>query len=373
MLVALPAASDAAEPWLAGVARELREQPIYVSDSVPRAASPSELARLRATIRLMAFPVRVAILSGPPRNGSVEGLHEFELPGLLAGAVDRPGLYVVATADSAYAPGAIFVGAVGVRTRLSSDDVERAVRDDVVSEVPLIARIRYALRAAATGARPQRGDAERALDEKLRAQKRRDDNTVEDTVAIGSGVGGLLVGFSVPAVRWWRRRRAARRLRPGRLGATVREPGADIAKRASDAVADLAAAIAAAAAPSDAAFELYSAATKAAREAQTAVDHVGALLLALDGEDAVAGRAPPRRCFFDPDHPGPTAGTRWRLGREESEVPACSRCVRALGDGRMPDTLGDRGRPYFEGDTVWARTGFGAIDDELPAKVLSGR
>jgi hypothetical protein len=40
--------------------------------------------------------------------------------------------------------------------------------------------------------------------------------------------------------------------------------------------------------------------------------------------------------------------------------------------GRAPAALQDRGRPYFERDTLWARTGFGALDDDLPARVLAG-
>jgi hypothetical protein len=138
-------------------------------------------------------------------------------------------------------------------------------------------------------------------------------------------------------------------------------------------VARLAAAIQAAPQPSDEAFDLYSAASKAEREARTAVDSVGALILAEDGEAALAGRPRPKRCFFDPEHRGATTTTRWRLGDEEAEVPACGRCAEALRDGRAPDALGDRGEPYFKRDSVWARTGFGAIDDELAARVLAGR
>jgi hypothetical protein len=153
----------------------------------------------------------------------------------------------------------------------------------------------------------------------------------------------------------------------------VREPGPETVREASEALERLAATIAAAERPSDQAFDLYSAASKAQREARTPVDSVGALVLAQDAAAVLAGRPIPRRCFFDPGHRGATTHTRWRLERAEAEVPACPRCVRTLRAGRVPDVLGDRGTPYYERDTVWARTGFGSIDDELAAKVLAGR
>ena len=173
-------------------------------------------------------------------------------------------------------------------------------------------------------------------------------------------------------MRWWRRRPQAEGFTP-RKPPLLREPGDDVAIRSSQAVARLAAAIAAAAQPSDEVFERYSAASKADREARAPIDHVGALLLAREGETLLAGDRPRRRCFFDPSHEGVVTDTRWRLGSEETEVPACRRCVRRLKADRMPDTLGDGGRPYYERDSVWARTGFGAIDDELAARVLAGR
>jgi hypothetical protein len=369
MLTAVPTAAAAgADPWLAGLARRLRADPVYVSDSVSRAVSPGELSRLRAAVRAMPFATRVAILGGVPGNVDVPGLDLFDLPDLLGGALDRSGLYVVADAADAYSS-ALQMTAIGVRPAVPADEVEHAVADDVVQQTRVVARVRYALRVAATGERPLEG----AADRELAAQDAgyRDSDRTEGAVAIASAVGGGLAVFLVLTVRWWRRR--PRRARRERVAPVVREPAADTAGRASEAVARLAAAIAAVAQPADAAFDLYSAAAKAEREARTPVDSLGALMLARDGQDALAGRPRRRRCFFDPRHPGDTTPTRWRLGHEEAEVPACASCERALHAGTVPDVLGDRGRPYYERDTVWARTGFGAVDDELAAKVLSGR
>ena len=347
----------------------LRADRVHISAAVSRAVSAPEAAGLRRAVREMPVSTRVAILSGPPNNFDVEGLSLYELPELLGGAVDRPALYVVADATGR---ARIHMSAVGVRTRVAAEDAERALDDDVAREERVAQRIRYALRVAATGARPLQDRAKRALDRELDGDS---DENRENAVAIGFAGGGCLAAFTWPTVLWWRRR--PQRARPdgqqAPAKAVVREPDAGVAGHAAEATTRLAAAIAAAQAPSEEAFELYSAAAKAGREARTAVDHLGALLLARDGQAAVSAEPRPRRCFFDPRHRGAITATRWRLGREETEVPACRRCARRLRAGRVPDTLGDRGKPYYEHDTVWARTGFGAIDDEVAAKVLAGR
>jgi hypothetical protein len=305
----------------------------------------------------------VAILSGPPNNLDVPGPSLAELPEVLGGALDRRGLYVVSDGREG-----VELAAVGVRPAVAPAEVERAVRDDVRSQTRPVARIRYALRVATTGERPLEGVAKRELDADL---ARLDSNDREDAVTLWSLGGGGLAGCAIPTLLWWRRR--PRRSAPARPRHVVREPGPEATTAANAALERLAARIAAAEHPSDEAFELYNAAAKADHDARNPIDHVGVLVLAEDGEAALGGKPRRRRCFFDPAHGGPTHPTRWRLGGEEAEVPACARCAEALREDRAPDALGDRGTPYYERDSVWARTGFGAIDDELAAKVLAGR
>ncbi len=373
LLLAAPSANAAEDrdPWLGQLARALSDDPVVVSDSVTRAVSPRELAGLRAAVRAMPFPTRVAILSGPPRNFDTGGPDLFELPELLAGAVDRPGLYVVAEVDETDLYGSIHATAIGVRPRVAPSDIERALDQDVAEDARAVTRIRYGLRLAVTGERPLRGVAERALDKRIAAREaRRDRVDTENAVAAGFLGGGALVGFAIPTVLWWRRRpRGHAQSAPREL----REPGAEAAASAADAVARLAASITAARQPPDLAFELYSAASKADREASTPIDHVGALVLAEDGAAVLAGRPRPERCFFDPGHGGATTQTRWRQGVAEAEVPACKRCAEALRADRAPDALADRGRPYYERNTIWGRTGLGSIDEKLAEHVLAGR
>jgi hypothetical protein len=366
LLAAAPAA--AADPWLSQLATKLRTNPVVVSDSVSRAISAQELEGLRAAVSAMPFRTRIAILSGPPSNFDVKGLSMFDLPELLAGAVDRPGLYIVADASDTF--GTITAASAGVRPSVADDDLARAVRRDVDPEARIARQLRYALDVATTGKRPTR--------DSVKTPESSDDSdlSTEDIVFMTFGGGGGLAAFAIPTFLWWRRRgRGAKGAahEQERRPPAVLDPEADVPARASNAIERLSTAIAAAQQPSDEVFELYSAASKADREARSPVDHMGALLLAQRAAALLEGREPTRRCFFDPRHRRAVTDTRWRLGDEETEVPSCRRCERALRAGRMPDTLGDRGKPYFERDSVWARTGFGTIDDELAAKVLSGR
>ena len=104
------------------------------------------------------------------------------------------------------------------------------------------------------------------------------------------------------------------------------------------------------------------------------LDVVGALVLARTGRRELAraagtGRKPYRVCFFDPRHEPGTHIVQWRYGDAEVEVPVCGRCRRAVDRGRAPEALvvPHRGemQPYYEGDSVWARTGFGSLTEDL--------
>ena len=76
-----------------------------------------------------------------------------------------------------------------------------------------------------------------------------------------------------------------------------------------------------------------------------------------------------RVCFFDPTHTTATRTAEWRFGDSEVEVPVCRACQKAVDAGRAPEALtvrrGGRMRAYYEGDTVWARTGYGSLTTDL--------
>ena len=111
-------------------------------------------------------------------------------------------------------------------------------------------------------------------------------------------------------------------------------------------------------------------------------DLVGAQVLARVGahdlERGRSGRGTPlATCFFDPRHSPATSTVGWRLGDGEVEVPCCRTCAREVSQGETPSYLRLRARrgtvPYWERDDVWARTGFGAVSDDLGRDVLAAR
>lgn len=80
---------------------------------------------------------------------------------------------------------------------------------------------------------------------------------------------------------------------------------------------------------------------------------------------ATAPTEPRKLCAFDPTH-GESTGEVREAGRVGgARVPACGACAADVEAGRSPDWLYDGATPYAEADTVWARTLFGAVGDDL--------
>lgn len=82
-----------------------------------------------------------------------------------------------------------------------------------------------------------------------------------------------------------------------------------------------------------------------------------------------------RPCFFNPVHQPAYDKATWTLGHATVALPACSKCLTTMRAGHEPEVLrlGRRGRPYYERTDVWARTGFGALVDDLAAQVMADR
>ena len=107
------------------------------------------------------------------------------------------------------------------------------------------------------------------------------------------------------------------------------------------------------------------------------LDVVGAMVVATTASRALREpkAAPYRCCFVNPVH---------GAGRYQADlpgglsVPVCRPCEHSLEAGAEPtDALVERrrgrDRPYYAGDSVWARTGFGTLTDELWLDVLRDR
>ena len=127
------------------------------------------------------------------------------------------------------------------------------------------------------------------------------------------------------------------------------------------------------------ALDAYAAARRVLASDPRMVDLVGALVLVEDGTRALAAAEaleaglpvarPVPLCFFDPRHPGSTKPVECK---PDLTVPACGTCRGELRGGRPPDALRDDGQPWFETDSLWARTGFGLFEPDLAQRVGRG-
>ncbi len=106
-----------------------------------------------------------------------------------------------------------------------------------------------------------------------------------------------------------------------------------------------------------------------------ATDAVGAWVLAEIARRELErierpNRSPWRPCVVDPRHG--EAATTVRLADSSIDAPACTACGTKQGTFLTVRTW--RGeRAYLDTTSVWARTGFGALVDDLPRQVIADR
>lgn len=127
------------------------------------------------------------------------------------------------------------------------------------------------------------------------------------------------------------------------------------------------------------ALDAYTAARRCAVPDAPSRDLVGILVLVDQARGDLArargfeeGRRPSRPmplCVFNPLHGRSSRKVTWE---RELDVPACAACATDVRKGRTPDVLRDGDRPYFETDSVWARSGYGAFTDDLVERVSRG-
>jgi hypothetical protein len=123
----------------------------------------------------------------------------------------------------------------------------------------------------------------------------------------------------------------------------------------------------------DRALACYDAAALLADEREDRLDLLGAVVLAREGQAALAHRdpLPLPACQVHPLH-GPAVSRpvprrRPRLHRPHAVCAGCRKCSRSERDKRA---LLVAGIPYYHTSGFWASVGFGALDPELPTRVL---
>lgn len=412
------------------LAEALREDGVVVDRVMGSGAAQESHDRLAALVRETPFPVYVALVEHPDGLPSGDRIEAAEA---LAGLLHRrlgDGLYVLQTTDSiqrefSYGLGAdparLSLGAgsnadaldeamqeagryrigtedylyppavataeaqvmaaedlVAMASQESGDDYPVTLDEDDVADLA-----RYAVRVAATA------DWRPATDGyvEVRAASRGFSTLVGGLAAL---VVALIVG---QALRGWPRRGAPRRPDAGKEATPAMPvdsaPDLEDERGRATRVADT---LGRALERTD--WDSVRDRDVAAR-ALTARDAIEPLLASDDVGDLIGARviahtgthdlgrgrrgsgAPLVPCFFDPRHPDATTTASWRLGDGMVDVPCCQACGAAVvHDGtprllRLPHRRGTV--PYWERDDVWARTGFGAITDDLARDVLAER
>ena len=123
----------------------------------------------------------------------------------------------------------------------------------------------------------------------------------------------------------------------------------------------------------DRALACYDAAALLAAERGDRLDLLGAVVLAREGQTALAQRDPLPMpvCQVHPLHgPAvrrPAPRRRPRPGKPRAMCAECGRCTMLERDRRA---LLVAGIPYYRTEGFWAGVGFGALDPELPTRVL---
>lgn len=395
-------AGAAAEP--AAVARALERSPVYIDPALDGTISPTAGRRIERAVERLDRDVFV-VLVGLDDEDRFGGRARQYLAALRT-HLSRDGVFVVAETGE-YLTTAEFRDGLQRRTETLQDattvanfgDRDPGSRRTLLQRVERLVALldespqRIAALMKAYEAESERQSrASRAARDASRSPFRTDDDGGGGTIVV---LLVVLLVLGVGAALLLRRRRRGARAVDGPLPVVPDRvfEHALAARRAElreDADSELLALatlldeqpVPAAEAAQDAyqrALDAYAAARRCAVDDAPTVDVVGILVLvdqargdlaraaALDGGRRPAVRTP--LCAFHPLHGRSAKVVSWRRGLR---VPACAACAAAVRRGQDPDALRDGDRPYFEGETVWARTGYGAFADDLVERVSRG-
>nr|WP_237524904.1 NYN domain-containing protein [Streptomyces sp. SID5643] len=361
------------------IANALRTSPVYVDEAYADAVPPSRQRQLADRIHRTGLPIKV-VLTPLTKGDAFDGDSD-----LLAGTVrdrlpERRDLVLI-TSDGDFPdslqgyewPGDTHQARRAVAAAGFLDEMRDAGLADLTAKaVDLVAE----------------GKGEQRYDEAMRDLGGSARPTQSGSGSAGSGSGSGMTGWwlfiAVPALALTALATRAALLRSRRpspavphvVFATARAADeARVRRRAEAEVLALGEATRAAdvaATPGlQQALDAYAAAGTVLDEARGLPDLAGALALAQEGRDALAGSPGLPLCFFNPLHGRAALRTGWRpLGRRDRlDVAACQECADALRDRRAPEVLPDtdedgRRVPYFEvpaGRSAWAASGYGSL------------
>lgn len=374
----------------------LRQQHVIVQETQGSGDTDGAYDRISRLVERLPFAAYVALVDAPDDVDAGIGAGRF-LATALSRRIGEPGLYVVETPNAVM--GVRMVGTdwdetlFSLQSSTDRDAVTRASGDAILApSVEVESVLQTALGPAQSDGDDydevslpesvveELGERDRSLEPYERPGLEDDDPPepwgTGKRWMVGTAVGaGLLAVLLQSLWGWpgWRRRKGDRPTAPA---STPAVPA--IEQRREEATAQLTAL--AESLPAVPVGERLDRATLAREAAEPLLrsddllDVTGALVLARSGRREVAialgrARAPYRVCFFDPDHATGSQQAAWRFGDTDVEVPVCRSCRKAIAAGRTPETLRvphrGRLRPYYEGDSVWAETGFGSLTSDL--------
>ena len=334
----------------------LKESPVWVSDSVTRRIDDGDRAALVRAVEAMPFPTYLVVA---PFLSADDIVSDEDRLALLRDGLGKDGLYIVSDdrgRASTPPPSASSCRCAPTTSRRPPTGTSTA-RTRRSRSSSTSSRSHAASRGCRAPSAPRSRPARAA---RCRRRTARD----EESSSAGFGfaiLGMFLFGTALSATGLERRRR--RRLSRGRRHAGSL-PAGNTRERAVSVHAKLAREIARKRKPDDRALDLEVAASMALDRKGKPIDDLGALVLAERGREVLKGKERDR-CYFDPRHQGWAKPTRWTTGRATIEVPACSKCAKAIAADKVPDSLWDGDRPYWQRETVWARTGIGALRRDM--------
>lgn len=381
--------------------RALREQPVIVHETMGGGDTAEALERIGRLVSELPFRAYVAVVETPDDVDAGIEAGRY-LATALSRRIGEPGLYVVDGPDSVLGVRMVGTGwdetIFSLQTSTNQEAVGRSAGTTVLSPTVDVETVLETALASPPQPSGSEYDEVTLADEVIEDLAERDRSLqpyerpgLDDEDAppepwstgkrwmVGTSVAIVTLLVLLQTLRGWPGWRRRRPEGSGTRSAPGRPATSDVDALRADATAQLTAlAETLPVAPQGDLHERAALAREVAEhllDSDDLLDVAGALVLARGGRRELAialgrARTPYRVCFFDPPrHPTASQTVEWRFGDSVVQVPVCRTCRRDIKADRVPETLTVRrvggSRPYYETDTVWARTGFGSLSTDL--------